>query len=177
MAKATTAYVLGATWIKIADAGDTLFIQAAADGGQILRAFGASQPAGAVGHVVNPNEVLAILAAREDLWLRALGSGTAYVTNDDLGSGSGPGATTVEMALTSAWVQAAASGNLYVEIDALDGAPVLWWVGAQPTAGSRGGNVLRPGDRWVDPANDASYWVRSSLTSSATTARIVVSKG
>ncbi len=176
MAKSTTTYALSATWTKVLDAGDTGFLQAG-EGGQVLRAFSASAPSGTVGHVLNPRDVMPMFAVIENVWLRALGSGFAYVTSDNVGSGSGSAGTTSQFNLTSAWVQVATAADTYVELDAVSGFPALWSLGSQPAAGSLGGHVLRPGDQWRDASNDAAYWVRSQSTSPAVTAQLIVSKG
>lgn len=175
MAKSSYSYTLGRTWVKVADAGDTIVVDVR--DGQVLRAFGASAPTGLVGHVQSAEDPRAMVAAVEDVWLRAYNTASAVVLNDDVGSGSGNGATTSETALSEAWVQVAAAANTFVELENKDGVGILWWVGAQPAAGSMTGHLLRPGDGWEDPLNNANIWARSIVPSKASTARITVSKG
>lgn len=179
MAKNSYVYALGAAWVKVADAGDTVFLEPQ-EGGQILLQMKATAPtAGSlVGHVLNPYQFRSYVALIENMWARSIDTGELLVTNDDAGSGSGSSGTTANVSLSTGWTQIAATTDSFVEIEHLDGAPVLWLARATaPTAGLRDGHLLRPTDRYVDAVNDANIWARSLSVSTAVTASIIISKG
>ena len=175
--KTTTIVPLGVTWVRVAEAGQTLLAQVPQNSAQIFYAFADAQPSASnSGHVINVGETLIESNLTSDIWMRTTGGeGRLIATVGGTGTTSASHGTT-QFNLTTTWQQVSDAGQ-NVRLDAMSGVPIIWRYSiATPATDS--GHVLYPGDEYIDAATDNNIWARAdSREVWITQATLIVTKG